>query len=149
MQSFCFASLDMQTLWRCGCRRVVYLKLFTMAHKGHAANKKRSPQTKNGNVYFANYRFSFRKLQIFISYSSHFGSFHFVSQTTVSLDGLELGSSWFSSILMWAENADENMQRKKQFVKFMVLKIEEDKHVYVIYIFVTLPFRTEVILECR
>ena len=56
------------------------------------------------NVYFANYRFSFRKLQIFISQitdfhfanyrfsfrtnydfvSFHFVSFHFVSQTTVS-----------------------------------------------------------------
>ena len=48
---------------------------------------------------------------------------------------------------MWAENADENMQRKKQFAKFGMLQIEEDKHVYVIYIFVTLPFRTEVV--CR
>ena len=50
---------------------------------------------------------------------------------------------------MWAENADENMQGKKQFAKFRMLQIEEDKHVYVIYIFVTLPFRTEVILVCR
>ena len=57
----------------------------------------------------------------------------------------ELGSYWFSSIPMWAENADENMQRKKQFAKFRMLQIEEDKHVYVIYIFATLPFRTEVI----
>ena len=30
---------------------------------------------------------------------------------------------------MWAENADENMQRKKQFAKFRVLQIEEGKHV--------------------
>ena len=36
--------------------------------------------------HFANYRFSFRKLQIFISQTTdfHFVSFHFVSQTTVS-----------------------------------------------------------------
>ena len=50
---------------------------------------------------------------------------------------------------MWAENADENMQRKKQFAKFRILQIEEDKHVYVIYIFVTLPFGSEVILAFR
>ena len=50
---------------------------------------------------------------------------------------------------MWAENADENMQGKKQFAKFRMLQIEEDRHVYVIYIFVTLLFRTEVILVCR
>ena len=49
---------------------------------------------------------------------------------------------------MWAENADENMQGKKQFAKFRMLQIEEDRHVYVIYIFVTLLFRTEVILVC-
>ena len=45
---------------------------------------------------------------------------------------------------MWAENADENMQRKKQYAQFMMLQIEDDKHVYVIYMFVTLPFRTKV-----
>ena len=50
---------------------------------------------------------------------------------------------------MWAENADENMQGKKQFAKFRMLQIEEDRHVYVIYIFVTLLFRTEVILVSR
>ena len=27
VQSFCFCSLNMQNLWRCHCRRVVYLKL--------------------------------------------------------------------------------------------------------------------------
>ena len=48
---------------------------------------------------------------------------------------------------MWVENADENMQRKKQFAKFRVLQIEEDKRVYVICIFVTLSFRTEVIFN--
>ena len=64
-------------------------------------------------------------------------------------DGSELGSFWFPSILMWAENADENMQRKKQFAKFRMLQIEEDKHVYVIDIFVTLPFRTGVIFVSR
>ena len=49
----------------------------------------------------------------------------------VCIHGPELGSYWFSSILMWAENADENMQQKKQFAKFRILQIEEDKHVYV------------------
>ena len=56
-----------------------------------------STRSEKGNVHFANYRFSFRKLQISISQttdfhfvSSHFVSFHFVSshfvsQTTVSL----------------------------------------------------------------
>ena len=55
-----------------------------------------STRSEKGNVHFANYRFSFRKLQISISQitdfhfvSSHFVSFHFVSshyvsQTTVS-----------------------------------------------------------------
>ena len=38
---------------------------------------------------------------------------------------------------------------KETVCKFQVLQIEEDKHVYVIYIFVTLPFRIEVILVCR
>ena len=51
---------------------------------------------------------------------------------------------------MCAKNADENMLQRKQFAKFRMLQIEEDKHVYVIYIFVTLPLRTEVIfLVCR
>ena len=67
----------------------------------------------------------------------------------ICINGPELGSYWFSLILMWAENADENMQRKKPFAKFRMLQIEEDKHVYFIYIFVTLPFRTEVILLQR
>ena len=44
------------------------------------------------------------------------------------------------------ENAAENIQGKKQFVKFRMLQIEEGKHVYYIYTFVTLTFRTEVIL---
>ena len=52
----------------------------------------------------------------------------------------ELGSYWFSSILIWAE---------KQFAKFRMLQIEEDKHVYVIYIFVKPPFQTEKILVRR
>ena len=63
----------------------------------------------------------------------------------IGIDGPELGSYWFSSILMWAENADENMQRKKQFAKFRMLQIEEDKHFHVISIFVTLSCWTEVI----
>ena len=45
---------------------------------------------------------------------------------------------------MSVENADENMQRKKEFAKFRMLQIEEDQHVSVIYICVTLPFRTEI-----
>ena len=64
----------------------------------------------------------------------------------ICIDGQELGSYWFSSILMWAENADENMQQKKQFAKFRVLQIEEGKHVYAIaparsvsYTHLTLP----------
>ena len=47
------------------------------------------------DFHFANYRFSFRKLQIFISQTTdfhfvsfHFVSLHFVSQTTVSLKTL-------------------------------------------------------------
>mgnify|MGYP007094311186 CR=1 FL=1 len=40
-------------------------------------------------------------------------------------------SYWFSSILMWTVNADENMQRKKQFARFRMLQIEEDQRVYV------------------
>ena len=47
----------------------------------------------------------------------------------ICINGPELGSYWFSLILMWAENADENMQRKKPFAKFRMLQIEEDKHV--------------------
>ena len=44
------------------------------------------------------------------------------------------------------ENAAENIQGKKQFAKFRMLQIEEGKHVYYVYTFVTLTFRTEVIL---
>ena len=45
-----------------------------------------SRRSDKGNVYFADYRFSFRKLQIFMSQTTdfHFVSFHFVSQSTVS-----------------------------------------------------------------
>ena len=42
--------------------------------------------------------------------------------------------------------SDENMQRKKQFAKIRMLQIEEENHVYVIHIFVTLLFQTEIIL---
>ena len=38
---------------------------------------------------------------------------------------------------------------KKQFAKFGMLQIEEDNNVDVIYIFVTPPFRTEVIQASR
>ena len=44
------------------------------------------------------------------------------------------------------ENAAENIQGKKQFAKLRMLQIEEGKHVYYIYTFVTLTFRTGVIL---
>ena len=47
------------------------------------------------------------------------------------------------------ENAAENIQGKKQFAKFRMLYMEEGKHVNYIYTFVTLTFRTEVILVCR
>ena len=40
------------------------------------------------------------------------------------------------------ENAAENIQGKKQFAKFRMLQIEEGKHVYYIYTFVTQTFRT-------
>ena len=52
----------------------------------------------------------------------------------------------FLQILMWALS---KIQGKKQFAKFRMLRIEEGKHVYYIYTFVTLTFRTEVILVCR
>ena len=58
----------------------------------------------------------------------------------------------FLQILMrvgLVENAAENIQGKKQFAKFRMLQIEEGKHVYYIYTFVTLTFRTGVILVCR
>ena len=47
------------------------------------------------------------------------------------------------------ENAAESAQGKKQFAKFRMLQIEEGRHIYVIYTFVTLTFRTEVILVYR
>ena len=47
------------------------------------------------------------------------------------------------------ENVAYNIQEKKQFAKFRVLQIEEGKYVYHIYNFVTLTFRTKVILLCR
>ena len=63
----------------------------------------------------------------------------------------ELGSYCFSSNsdVGFVENAAENIQGNKQFAKFRMLQIEEGKHVYYIYTFVTLTFRTEVILVCR
>ena len=63
----------------------------------------------------------------------------------------EPGSYCFSSNsdVGLVENAAENIQGKKQFAKFRMLRIEESKHVYYIYTFVTLTFRTEVILVCR
>ena len=47
------------------------------------------------------------------------------------------------------ENVTENIQGKKQFAEFRMLQIEEGKYVYHIYTFVTLTFRTKVILLCR
>ena len=62
-----------------------------------------SRRSEKGNVYFANYRFSFRKLQIFISQttdfhfvSSHVVSFHFVSQTTVTFNSKRTFIDYFS-----------------------------------------------------
>ena len=62
-----------------------------------------------------------------------------------------LGNYCFSSNsdVGLVENVAENMQGKKQFAKFRMLQIEEGKHVYHIYTFVTLTFRTKVILVCR
>ena len=64
---------------------------------------------------------------------------------------LELGSYCFSpnSVVGLVENAAENKQGKKQFAKFRMLQIEEGKCVYHIYTFVTLTFRTKVILLSR
>lgn len=47
------------------------------------------------------------------------------------------------------ESAAENIQGKKHFAEFRMLQIEKGKHVYYIYIFVTLTFRTEVTSVCR
>ena len=44
------------------------------------------------------------------------------------------------------ENVAENIQGTKQFAEFRMLQIEEGKYVYHIYTFVTLTFRTKVIL---
>ena len=46
-------------------------------------------------------------------------------------------------------NTPENILGKKQFAKFRMLQIEGGKYVYHIYTFVTLTFRTKVILLCR
>ena len=64
---------------------------------------------------------------------------------------LELGSYCFSpnSDVGLVDNVAENIQGKNQFAKFRMLQIEEGKYVYHIYAFVTLTFRTEVILLCR
>ena len=52
---------------------------------------------------------------------------------------------------MWevVENAADNIQGKKQFAKFTMSQIKEVKHFSHIYTFVTLTFRTEVILVWR
>ena len=62
----------------------------------------------------------------------------------------DLRSYCFSSNsdVVRVENAAENIQGKKQFTKFRMLQIKEGKHVYYIYNFVTLTFRTEVMV-CR
>ena len=64
---------------------------------------------------------------------------------------LELGSYCCSpnSDVGRVENVAENIQGKKQFPEFRVLQIEEGKYVYHVYTFVTLTFRTKVILFCR
>ena len=51
---------------------------------------------------------------------------------------------------MWevVENTADTIQRKKQFAKFRMSQIKEAKRFYYIYTFVTLTFRTEVILTC-
>ena len=65
--------------------------------------------------------------------------------------GPELGSycSPSNSDEGLVENVAANIQGKKRFAKFRMLQIEQGKHVYHIYTFVTLMFRTEVILICR
>ena len=65
--------------------------------------------------------------------------------------GPEIGSYCFSSNsdVGLVENVPEDIRWMKEFAKFSILQIEEGKHVYHIYTFVTLTFRTEVILVCR
>ena len=69
----------------------------------------------------------------------------------ICIYGSELGSYCFSSNsdVGLVEKAAENIQGKKQFAKFRILQVEEGKHVYYIYTFVTQMFRTEVLLVCR
>ena len=64
---------------------------------------------------------------------------------------LELGSYCFSPNfdVDLVENVAENIQGKNQFARFSLLQIEEGKYVNHIYTFVTLTFRTKVILLCR
>ena len=52
---------------------------------------------------------------------------------------------------MWevVENAADNIQGKKPFARFRMSQIKEVKHFYYIDTFVTLTFRTEVILVWR
>ena len=62
------------------------------------------------DFHFANYRFSFRKLQISISQTTHFHfvSFYFVSQTTVSLINSTTMDTWrtFSCIVHQVKTQD-------------------------------------------
>ena len=69
----------------------------------------------------------------------------------IRIYGPELGRYCFSSNsdVGFVENVAESIQGKKEFDKFRMLEIEEGKHVYHIYTFVTLMHRTEVILVCR
>ena len=69
----------------------------------------------------------------------------------IRIYGPELGRHCFSSNsdVGFIENVAESMQGKKEFAKLRMLQIEEGKRVYHIYTFVTLTFRTEVILVRR
>ena len=75
-----------------------------------------------------------------------------IHKMNTSIYGSELGSYCSSSnsvVGLVAEKYAENIQGKKQFAKFRMLQIEGGKHVFYIYTFVTLTFRTEEKLVCR
>ena len=75
---------------------------------------------------FANYRFSFRKLQIFISFRSisfRSISFRFVSQSTVSRQ--ELSSRKFNAFNV---NKANKQPEKKQFLNYVVCPLRKKKN---------------------
>ena len=75
------------------------------------------------DFHFANYRFPFRKLQIFISQTTdfHFVSFHFVSQTSVSpLKGIFLVRKWINNTLK-SNSVRYHMHHQKNLSSFCLV----------------------------